>query len=141
MLPLYREAEQQKIDHERSVAVLKKYQENIRRSGTLQSDILKGLQAGEDIHSLFLKAVEAIALMTNDNIIYSEAEQTLQTVYGVGEGEEQPLQAQLDAVEKRLYNLEESLLWYTEPGEQRRIQRAITAHKKRAEKIRELLAG
>lgn len=141
MLPLYREAEQQKIDHERSVAVLKKYQENIRRSGTLQSDILKGLQAGEDIYSLFLKAVEAIALMTNDNIIYSEAEQTLQTVYGVGEGETQPLQAQLDAVEKRLYNLEESLLWYTEPGEQRRIQRAITAHKKRAEKIRELLAG
>lgn len=141
MLPLYREAEQQKIDHERSVAVLKKYQENIRRSGTLQSDILKGLQAGEDIYSLFLKAVEAIALMTNDNIIYSEAEQTLQTVYGVGQGETQPLQAQLDAVEKRLYNLEESLLWYTEPGEQRRIQRAITAHKKRAEKIRELLAG
>lgn len=117
------------------------YQENIRRSGTLQSEILKGLAEGQNIYSLFLKAIEAIALMTNDNIIKEQAEGAITTVYGIGQGEEIPLQRELEATEKRLFNLEESLLWCETMDDQRRIERAIEAHRHRAEKLRELIAG
>lgn len=139
MLPIQRKEEQRKRDHQQSLEVYRKYQDNIHRSGTLQSDILKGLQAGEDIYSLFLKAVEAIALMTNDNVILNQAKGDLELIYGIGAEEEEPLQLQLEAVERRLYNLEESLLWYNDPDEQRRLRRAITAHQQRAEKLRELI--
>lgn len=117
----------------------RKYQENILRSGTLPSDILKGLAEGEDIYSLFLKAVQAIALMTNDNQILKQAQGDIEVIYGVGQEQKEPLQLQLEAVERRLFNLEESLLWYTEPDEQRRLHRAIEAHQRRAEKLRELI--
>lgn len=135
IIQLLAEEEQQK---KRTPA--QQYQENIRRSGTLQSDILKGLAEGEDIHSLFLKAVEAVALMTNNNQLLQQAESDIVTVYGVGQGQAQPLRQELEAVEKRLFNLEESLLWWTDQDEQRRIQRAIDAHQRRAEKLRELIA-
>lgn len=119
----------------------KKYQDNIHRSGTLASEILKGLAEGEDIYSLFLKAVEAIGLMTNDNVILAQAEGYIETVYGESLGEPEPLQIQLQAVEKRLETLEESYLWYDEPEEKRRIQRAIDAHYRKADKLRELIEG
>ena len=135
IIQLLAEEEQQK---KRTPA--QQYQENIRRSGTLQSDILKGLAEGEDIHSLFLKAVEAVALMTNNNQLLQQAESDIVTVYGVGQGQAQPLRQELEAVEKRLFNLEESLLWWTDQDEQRRIQRAIDAHRRKAEKLRELIA-
>jgi hypothetical protein len=45
------------------IEIYKKYQDNIRVSETLQSEIAKGVKNGEDVHSLFLKAVKAISLM------------------------------------------------------------------------------
>lgn len=114
------------------------YQDNLRRSGTIPSEILKGLSAGEDIHSLFLKAVEAIALMTNDNQIYKQAEADIREVYGVALHHKEPLQAELEAVEQRLFNLEEAVLWET-GNERKRIEKAIEAHQHRAEKLRELI--
>ena len=140
ILPLYRRSEQRKQDHQRSLQVYQTYQHNISRSGTLQSDILKGLSAGEDIYRLFLKAVEAIALMTNDNQLLAQAEGDIREVYGVSLQEERPLQMELEAVEQRLFNLEEAILWETDADKQKRIQRAIEAHYNRAEEIRKKLA-
>lgn len=120
---------------ERARVVYKTYQESIRRSGTLQSEILQGLKAGEDIHSLFLKAVEALSLVTNDNNLYKQAEADLLEIYGVGLQHQEPLQRELDAVESRLFHLEEAVLWET-GNEQKRIEKAIEAHRNRAETLR-----
>ena len=51
---LQRKADQNKAEIDRNLEVYRTYQENIKRSGQLQTDILKGVQAGEDIYSLFL---------------------------------------------------------------------------------------
>lgn len=51
---LQRKADQNKAEIERNLEVYRTYQENIKRSGQLQTDILKGVQAGEDIQ-LILK--------------------------------------------------------------------------------------
>jgi hypothetical protein len=44
------------------MAAWKAYQEVIIKSGQLTSDITKGIQAGEKIEILFLKAIECISL-------------------------------------------------------------------------------
>lgn len=59
-----REAEQQQM------AVYTAYQEAIIKSGTLRSDLTKGIQEGQDPCSLLLKAIECISLITGDKVFY-----------------------------------------------------------------------
>jgi hypothetical protein len=54
---LQREADRKKQDIDRSLAICREYQQNIKTSSQLQTEILKGARAGENIYSLFLKAV------------------------------------------------------------------------------------
>ena len=61
------------------------YQQNIKRAGTLRSEILKGLRAGEDPRAILLKAVECISLMTGDTVIYSQSKKDLIEKYGMEE--------------------------------------------------------
>lgn len=135
VVPLYREAERRKQDHARSLEILKTYQENIIRSGNLTSQITKGMEAGDDIHSLYLKSIEVIALLTNDNAIRESAKRYMRTVYGIGSQRERPLQRELEAVNKTIFYLEESILWETDEAEIARINKAITTHKRRAEAL------
>ena len=51
---LQREADRKKQDIDRSLAICREYQQNIKTSSQLQTEILKGARAGEDIYSLFL---------------------------------------------------------------------------------------
>ena len=50
---LQRQADANKADRERALAVYREYQSNIKVSSQLQTDILKGAKRGEDIYSLF----------------------------------------------------------------------------------------
>lgn len=118
--------------------IYKKYQENTIKSSELQTAILKGLNAGEDITTLFLQAAKAISLMTNNEVFYSQAEESITAIYGAGLHKEAPLNIELSAVEERLFLLEEAALW-NEGGELMRIQRAIEAHQNRVEKLRKLI--
>ena len=81
---LFLDTQREREDHKRSLEVYKTYQENIKTSSQLQTDILKGLKAGEDVYSLFLKAAKAIALMTSNSLFYSQAEADLIAIYGSG---------------------------------------------------------
>jgi len=72
----HREAEAKQI------AVWKAYQEAIVKSGQLTSDITKGIQAGEKIEVLFLKAIECISLMAGDKLFYELNKNNLKNVYG-----------------------------------------------------------
>ena len=51
---LYLDTQREREDHQRSLEVYRAYQENIKTSSQLQTEILKGIKAGEDVYSLFL---------------------------------------------------------------------------------------
>lgn len=137
---LQRQADQNADDQERAAAAYKHYQDNIRAAGQLTTDIIKGLNTGQDIHDLFLMAVKAISCMTSDNYLYNHAEETIKTIYGVALGQQKPLELELAAVEERLNNLEESILWVDQPDEKRRIENAIKWHRQRQEEIEKKIA-
>ena len=136
---LQRQADQNAANQERAAAAYRHYQDNIRAAGQLTTDIIKGQNTGQDIHDLFLMAVKAISCMTSDNYLYSHAEETIKTIYGVALGQYKPLQMELAAVEERLYNLEEAILWADAPDEKRRIENAIKWHRQRQSEIKEKL--
>ena len=134
---LQRKADQNKAEKDRNLEVYRTYQENIKRSGQLQTDILKGVQAGEDIYSLFLKAVQAISCMTSNKTFYSQVEADLISIYGIGLQQPAPLKLELMDTQKRLDRLREA--------EQREpnidsIKRAITAHQNRIAELEKQIA-
>ena len=101
----------------------------------MQAEILKGAAAGADIYDLFLKAVKALSLLTNDNVIYGEVERNVRAVYGIGLSEASPLSAELEEVEGRLSKLRAAA--QNEKGDDlKRIQHAIAEHEARAAAIR-----
>ena len=136
---LQRKAEAILTEKEQALAVYREYQENHKRAGELQREIADGTTQGADIYSLFLKAVEAISLMTSDKMFYTQTEKNLKTVYGIGLGERVPLELELEEVENRLAKLRQARETATEPAENlRRIDRAIQAHEERARQLRDL---
>lgn len=78
------ELRQQEVENTRQQAleVYAHYQDNIRRTEQLSTEILKGLQCGEPLAKLFLKAVKALSLCTDNKSEYDIIEDTLLTVYG-----------------------------------------------------------
>lgn len=139
MNQLQRQADNAKAENDRAAAVYREYQQNIRAAGQLTTDIIKGLNTGQDIHNLFLMAVKAICCMTSDNYLYSHAEETIKTIYGVVLGQQKPLELELAAVEERIFNLEEAVLWADAPDERKRIENALKWHRQRQCKIKEKL--
>ena len=105
---LFLQATREQEDHRRNLEVYRTYQENIKTSSTLQTQILKGLKAGEDVYSLFLKAAKAISLMTSNSVFYSQTEEDLKAIYGRGLQEKPPLQIELEEVQGRLQKLIEA---------------------------------
>ncbi len=134
-ITLYLEAKKQREDHQRSLEVYRTYQENIRKSELLQSSILKGVAAGEDVYSLFLQAVKCISLMTSDELFYRQTEADLKAIYGRGLQLKPPLQMELRETEERLQRLIESQKREYGSEDGNRISRAVRAHR---EKIAEL---
>lgn len=121
-------ADQKKAEIDRSIEVYRYYQENIRKSEQLQTEILKGARAGEDIYSLFLKAVGAISCMTSNPPFLSQIEGDIKTIYGRGLQEPAPLRLELRETQKRLDRLREAQQRETEPDSLQRIATAIKAH-------------
>lgn len=131
-------AQEQAAEKQRTIDIYKEYQSNAIKSSQLQAEILKGLNTGEDITALFLKAAQAISAMTNDSVFYKQVKESVTAIYGAGLQEDIPLSVELEQVEQRLMYLEEAALW-NEGGELLRIQRAIEAHRNRAEKLKQLI--
>lgn len=136
---LFLQATREQEDHRRNLEVYRTYQENIKTSSTLQTQILKGLKAGEDVYSLFLKAAKAISLMTSNSVFYSQTEEDLKAIYGRGLQEKPPLQIELEEVQGRLQKLIEADKREKDSDSKERIQRAIQAHKNKATELREMI--
>lgn len=78
---LEREAQQIAEDRRRAAAVYKTYQENIKKTELLQSEILKGIKAQVDIYELFLKAAKALSLTISNREFYTQIEKELPMFY------------------------------------------------------------
>lgn len=141
-LPAFQLEKRAKKEHgerEEALRICKEHRENEKKSSMLQSEILKGLKAGADIYSLFLKAAKAISLMTGESLFYTQAEKDLIAIYGAGLQEKPPLTVELGQVEERLRRLTEALGREAEPDAQERIKRAVTAHEARAKELRRMI--
>ena len=125
---LQRQADAKKMDIDRSLAICKEYQQNIKTSSQLQTEILKGAKAGESVYSLLLKACKAISLMTSNSVFYSQLEGDIRAIYGQGLLDPLPLQIELQETQERLTRLREALNREIEPDAKDRIQRAVKAH-------------
>ena len=136
---LFLQATREQEDHRRSLEVYRNYQENIKTSSTLQTQILKGLKAGEDVYSLFLKAAKAISLMTSNSLFYSQTEEDLKAIYGRGLQEKPPLQMELEEVQERLQRLREAEKREQASDSKERIHRAIQAHENKATELRGMI--
>lgn len=137
---LQRQADAKKQDIDRSLAIYREYQQNIKTSSQLQTEILKGARAGEDIYSLFLKAVKAISLMTSNTVFYSQLEGDIRAIYGQGLLDPLPLQIELQQVQERLKRLREAEERELEADSRERIKRAVTAHENRIAELEALIA-
>ena len=126
---LYLDAQREREDHQRSLEVYRRYQENTKTSEQLQAAILKGLKAGEDVYSLFLQAAKAISLMTSNSLFYSQAEADLIAIYGRGLQQKPPLQREREEAQKRLQRLLEAEQREQPPDSKERIHRAVEAHR------------
>lgn len=78
---LQRAADQRKQALKSAADVYKRYQDNIRATELLQAEILKGVKAGEDLRPLFLKAVKALSLTVNCDLLYTQAAAALAENY------------------------------------------------------------
>lgn len=136
---LQRQADAKKMDIDRSLAICKEYQQNIRTSSQLQTEILKGAKAGESVYSLLLKACKAISLMTSNSVFYSQLEGDIRAIYGQGLLDPLPLQIELQETQERLTRLREALNREIEPDAKERIQRAVKAHEAKIADLESLI--
>jgi hypothetical protein len=81
------EEERQKAAMEEATAkqleVYVEHQEAIIKSGQFTNDITKGIQGGEKIEKLLLKAIECISLITGDSLFYELNKSNLKKAYGI----------------------------------------------------------
>ena len=134
---LQRKADNRHKQLEDSARVLKEYQHNKRLTTELVAEITKGLQQGIDIYDLFLKAIEALALTTNNHDLTARSKEAIQSIYGIGLKEPRALEIEKQETQKRLELLIESLEEASDISDQLRLKRAIQAHKKRLEALQE----
>lgn len=127
-------------DHTRLREAYGEYQKNIRLSGSLRTEILKGARAGESTQLLLLKAVECISCMTGDKLFYEQVRKDLKLIYGEVFLEEIPLEWELEEVQERLQKLNEALKMDMDTDARQRVQSAIRSHEERVARLTELLS-
>jgi len=132
---LFLDTQREREAHQRSLEVYKAYQENIKTSSQLQTEILKGIKAGEDVYTLFLKAAKAISLMTSNSLFYSQIEADIEAIYGRGLKEKPPLQKALQETQERLQRLLEAEQREPTGDSRERIKAAIKAHRAAIERL------
>lgn len=127
-------------EEEEARRVYKTYQENIRKSVGLTSEILKGAQVAEDSYSLLLKACKVISLMTGDTVFYSSMDSVIRNVYGLGLQEPQPIELEIEQIRARLKKLGEAQeREQAHPEARERIADSIKAHQRRAAELKRLI--
>lgn len=127
LLQLQANRKKQEIERKNAEKQLK--EGNYLKSSTLQAEIIKGVLAGEDIYTLFLKAIDTIELLTNTTAFSNQVKEDIKAIYGRGLNIVEPLQVEMKEAERRLIALNRALSKEEEGNIKKRIKRAIEAHK------------
>lgn len=132
------EIRQQEAENVRQQAleVYAHYQDNIRQTEQLSTEILKGLQCGEPLAKLFLKAIRALSFCTDNKAEYDIIEDTLLTVYGSAFRNDEVMAISAEKISKRLARLNVALKSVNNESDKCRIQQAVQAHQKELEKLK-----
>lgn len=72
------ELQRKKARYNDMLEVYKEYQANKKLANQIQTDIRKGIQEGESMDELFLKAIKVIGLMTGERHYYEMTRKQLQ---------------------------------------------------------------
>lgn len=136
---LQKQANRNKAEQDRIQEIYRQHQENSIKSNQLQTEILKGVRAGESVYSLFLKASQAISLMTGNTAFYSQIEAEAKTIYGEGLLQKAPLQIEIQETEQRLHRLREAQKRELSGDSSQRMKNAIKAHEARIAELTELM--
>ena len=136
---LQKQANRNKAEQDRIQEIYRQHQENSIKSNQLQTEILKGVRAGESVYSLFLKASQAISLMTGNTAFYSQIEAEAKTIYGEGLLQKAPLQIEIQETEQRLHRLREAQKRELSGDSSQRMNNAIKAHEARIAELTELM--
>ena len=133
---LQHQADQRASDIDRAAGILKEYQEHTAAANGYIVEIAKGIKEGQDIHILFLKALKALELVTNNKMIESAAAD-FSAIYGAGFQTESLLKVELEQNQARLVKLEQAAADQTiSSGDRNRIIGAINKHRARIGQIR-----
>lgn len=136
---LQREADRRKLERDKYLQGLADYQEAIQRAGGLRSEILHGIQQGDDPLSILLKACECISKQTGEAQFYRQAKEDIHTIYGKVLGNPYPLQQELTETWERLDRLIQAEAQEDEPAQKRRLQEAIRQHRKKIQQLEKSL--
>ena len=117
------------------------YQRNIAKSDQLLAEIRKGVLTGEDIYSLFIKAVQAISCMTSNQLFETEIKENIKKIYGDVLKEPQVLELEMKEAQNRLNKLTAALQVEEDPSSLKRIRRAIEEHEKYISAIKAQLSS
>lgn len=126
-------------DRQYYAEVCQTYQNNIKETNQIQTDIIKGLQAGADLPGLLLKACEAISKTTGNTLFYEKVEAELLSIYGIALHNVEPLQIELEHIQNRLNRLQVAVSLDCNQEHRQNIQQAIDRHKAREQEIITLL--
>lgn len=77
----YYKLERAEEEQERMRLAYAEYQDHILKSGTLRSDINKGINAGKDMKQILLQAIECISCMTGDSLFYQSNREKIERNY------------------------------------------------------------
>ena len=131
---LIRRIERKNIEKSDQKQIISMYTENLSKASIQQSEILKGIKAGEDIYNLFFKAIDTIELLNNNKAFSTQAKEDIIKIYGEKLGNKRPLEIQLEETHKRYSRLKESLKQATGEDKQR-IEKAIIDHRQAMENL------
>ena len=119
--------------------IYNEYQANARNAGQSKVDILKGLQTGEDIYNLFLKACECISAMTGEQKFKELAEEYIKAVYGTALHTRQPLLLELQEVNARINKICSAIDSEPDAAAVDRLQTALYKHIQKRDRLQELV--
>lgn len=136
---LQREQEKRTAEQERALQICREYQDNIKKIGSAQTFILKGIKAGENPYKLLLAACECIGRLTSNRAFKEQASADIEDIAGKGLLQPEALEIELEGIQRRLAMLTRPELEREPEDSRRRIATAIRAHRQRAGEIEKLL--
>lgn len=77
---LQREQEKRTAEQERALQICREYQDNIKKIGSAQTFILKGIKAGENPYKLLLTACECIGRLTSNRAFKEQASADIEDI-------------------------------------------------------------